>query len=84
MPGDNPNILPMEGLPLHCFACGRAFPAGSNHPDARGKGLGPHRYCPSCGATRDLTEYVWGTACDAIGEWSFWRCRRLLEETGAV
>jgi predicted nucleic acid-binding Zn ribbon protein len=49
MLADNPNILPMEGLPLHCFECGRAFPAGSNHPDARGKGLGPHRYCPSCG-----------------------------------
>ncbi len=54
MPGDNPNIVPMEGLPLNC---------------------------PSCGATRDLTEYVWGIVCGAMGEWSAWSCRRrLLEE----
>ena len=68
----------MKGLPLSCLWCGRAFPAGSNHPDARGKGLGPHRYCPTCGASRDLTEFVWVIACP--GEW-LWDCRaRIIAE----
>ena len=57
----------MKGLPLSCLWCGRAFPAGSNHPDARGKGLGPHRYCPTCGASRDLREFVWATRASASG-----------------
>jgi hypothetical protein len=62
-----PNDPSMEGLPLSCLWCGRAFPAGSNHPDARGKGLGPHGYCPTCGAPRDLTEFVWSIAWPPIG-----------------
>ena len=73
------DIPPPEGLPLNCFECGRAFPAGSNHPDARGKGLGPHRYCPFCGASRELTEYVWVNACAV--DWSWWdRRERLIAE----
>jgi hypothetical protein len=72
----------LDGLPLNCLWCGSPFPAGSNHPDARGKGLGPHRYCPRCGAPRDLTEFVWGIAC--AGERSYEDCRdRLMEEEAA-
>jgi hypothetical protein len=71
----------IEGLPLSCLWCGRAFPAGSNHPDARGKGLGPHRYCPTCGASRDLTEFVWAIACH--GEWFWERRERIIAEEAA-
>lgn len=70
----------MKGLPLSCLWCGRACPAGSNHPDARGKGLGPHRYCPTCGAPRDLTEFVWAIACVADRSWSDCRERIIAEE----